>query len=190
MPLITLEQVKGVLQLTNDNTFDETIELLIPFIQDRVVYSICNNTFKNPYVYVYASTISFDTSADQILDSDSNFVENDFVTDSDIIVQNSKYNNGIYEVSAVAVGALTLSFEHSVHNALTEETADNTVLVQRIEFPPSLVVPTAMLINYFLQKDSIKGVKSERVLSYAVTYVEGIPKSIKQMFNQYRKPSW
>ena len=187
MPLITLEQVKCVLQL--DSTYDDTIELLIPFVQDMVVYSICNNTFKNPNVYTYASTISFDTSADQILDSDSNFVENDFII-SDIIVQNSKYNNGIYEVSAVAVGALTINFEHSVLNALTEETVDNTVLVQKIEFPSSLRVPAAMLLNYFMQKDNLKGVKSESVLTYSVSYSEDIPKNITSMFNKYRKPSW
>jgi len=189
MPLITLEQVKGVLQF-DDDTYDETIELLIPFIQDQVIYSICNNTFKNPYVYTYASTISFDTSADQILDSDSNFVTNGFVDSCDIIVQNSKHNNGIYEVNTVAAGSLTLTFEHTIQNALIEETIDKTVLVQKIEFPPALIVPSAMLLNYFLQKDNIKGVKSESVLSYAVTYSDDVPKNITTMFNRYRKNSW
>jgi len=186
MPLITSAQVKSILQITGTD-YDTIIDVLIPFVQEMVVYSICNNTFKNPNVYTYASTISFTT---KILDSDSNFVENDFIDASDIIVQNSKHNNGIYLINGITAGELTLDFTYSTETALTVETADNTALVQKIEFPSSLRVPAAMLLNYFMQKDNLKGVKSESVLTYSVSYSEDIPKNITSMFNKYRKPSW
>ncbi len=186
MPLITSAQVKSILQITGTD-YDTVIGVLIPFVQEMVVYSICNNTFKNPNVYTFASTISFTT---KILDSDSNFVDNGFIDDADIIVQNSKHNNGIYLITTTAAGELILDFTYSTETALTTEAADNAVLVQKIEFPSGLVVPTAMLINYFMQKDNLKGVKSESVLTYSVSYSEDIPKNITALFNKYRKPSW
>lgn len=190
MPLITLDEVKGILQLTEDQTYDETIETLIPFVTDQVVYSICQNTFKNLKVYTYDSTISFDADNDKILDSNNNFIENDFISGIDIIVEGSLHNDGLYEVSEVAAGELTISFEHTYKNGLTTEAAGESILITKVEYPSALKVPTAMLINYLINKDNLRGIKSESVISYSVTYLNDLPNNIKAPFNNFRKLSY
>jgi len=193
MPILTLQKTKEILQLTSDDSNDETIKALLPAVQDHVIFNILNNIFANPKVYYQNSTISFDADNDQILDSSSKFISTGkFISDIDVLVSGSKYNDGIYLIKTAEAGALTVDFSYSKRNSFLAETAEESILIQHMQIQNNadLMLPTARLIYYLMQQDSIKGVKSESVLSYSVTYLNELPADIKNLFNGIRKLKW
>jgi hypothetical protein len=191
MPLITLEEVKGILQLTADNSYDETIESLIPFVRNLVCFDILQNTFLDALVYYKSNSFTFSKADGWITDSLSGFSENYFVSGLDVRVIGSYYNDGLYEIKTVAGDKLTLTFENAIGETLTDESPiDSFVTIRKVNYPKGLKVPTARLIQYLLNKEGLKGVKSESLVSYSVTYAEEIPKEILGMFNKYKKLSW
>ena len=69
MPLITLQEVKSILQLTTDESYDETIIGLIPFVRDLLCFDILQNTFHDNIVYYTGNTFTFNKASSTITDS-------------------------------------------------------------------------------------------------------------------------
>lgn len=193
MPILTTQQAKEILGLTGSEEYDEQLSVLLPVVQNHVIFNILKNTFTNPKVYYQNTSISFDADNDKILDSESKFIsEGELTSEIDILVKGSLYNDGIYYVKTCEAGALTIDFQHSVRNKFKTEDSDESILIQHmlIEDQSDLKLPTARLVWFLMQKDGLKGVKSESVLTYSVTFLNEIPEELKQMFNKIRKLSW
>jgi kynurenine formamidase len=167
--IITLANVKSILQIpTADTSQDTLISLLIPEIQKSIVRR-CNNSFLNTDVQLSASTISFTTTT--IIDSDNHFIdEGYFFNGMDLKAYGSKLNDGIYEIKTVAAGTLTTETAITQCQPTRVEAAENEIILTMVDFSKVNKFDVAMLINYALTKQG-KGVKSESLPGgYSVTY--------------------
>ena len=190
MSLITAAEVKRRLQISV-STYDTLIDELLPEVRDYVVYDLCQNAFKHPKnIYIEATTISFDESDMQILDSDSNFVENDFTSDTDIIVEGSISNDGLYEIDTAAAASLTLQFDNHPNGTLTDEAAGEVVRITRVDFRRGLKLAVAQLFSHLLDQSQLKGLASEQTGNYAVTFLNDIPKTLQKKFQPFKRLSW
>ena len=84
-----------------------------------------------------------------------------------------------------------MDFSESVGGTLTDESPNDLITsIRRVKYPQGLKIPTARLIQYFLSKDALKGLRSENIVSYAVQYADSIPNELIKMLSKYRKLSW
>jgi len=189
MALLTVTETKAILNITV-GTWDTQLGILLPFVQDQVVFSLTQNTFSHPIIWMLSSTLTFDKDAKTIVDSRSQFLVSKFKAGQDILVSGSLYNNTLLEIDKVVAGTLTCTFVNLVNQGLVDETAGEIITVNAVEFPKNLKLTTARWLNYLISKDNLKGIKSESVMSYSVTYLNEMPKSIRQEFASYKKLSW
>ena len=185
MALLTLQEAKDILQL--DDTLDTTIIVLLPLLINQVVYSICQNRFINPKVTMTSSTLTFSGSAGTIVDSQSQFILEDFYTlKQDFVVGGSLYNDGLYEAATVSAATLTLDLS-TMTKGFKDEAEGEYIEVKQVVFPDDLKLTTAKWLNYILNKSNLQGVKSESVLSYSVSYINDVPPDVLREFRYYRK---
>jgi hypothetical protein len=178
--ITTLDTVKTLLKLSN-TTNDALIETLIPIIQDDIL-SFLKNKFLTE-IEIQKNTISF--VGNTIIDSGNGFLDACFLV-GDIVVQGSKMNDGFYTVIEATAGTLTLS------EVLMTETADNTIKINQVRFPPALSLVVANMIGYAINNKH--GVKSETFSRYSVAYsndtqslINGYPDSITRPLLKWRK---
>jgi hypothetical protein len=176
--MITLAEVKTLLQLT-DTTKDTIIAAVLPEARAKVD-AYCNSSFSNG-IYVEADTISFTAAAGQasatINDSVVGFVDAGFASGY-ARVSGSYYNDGIFAVSAVAGGAL------SVSDVLVSESAGATIRISRVNYPQGIKHAAAMLVKWMIERSG-KLETSESLPGYSVTYKTEA--EIMAPFNQYRR---
>lgn len=194
MPIITKNRVKTLLQLHNNQTYDELIDELIPIVQDFIV-DYCNNSFKDTNIYINSTSISFaDTDPDTILDALTGFVTAKFADDMEIVVEGSKHNNKMFTIDTVAAGTLTLVSTDS----LITEAAENEVTITKVEWPKGIWGTTARLIGFDIArtKEFMKlGISAESYGDYSRSYAimgetGGYPSNILGGLNPYRKVSF
>lgn len=185
--IANLTTVKRFLQITS-TTNDLLILDLMPVVQRQII-DYCNNRFLDKNVYLVSSGISF-TNPITITDSESGFVDAHFYGGMDILVSGSYNNNGFYEVDSVAAGTLTLDSRES----LVTEDEDVAVTIYKVDFPKSLQMTFAKMINYNLQKNAITGVQSQRLADYSVTYANvggaDYPESIVSGLKPFKRLKW
>lgn len=185
MPIITKEITKTLLLIPEaTTTYDSLITTLIPIVQ-KLIVKYCRNSFLNPNFQYQANTIAFvavdGETAAKITDSQSQFVEADFVA-GDYKIRWSKYNDKIVNVETVAAGTLTLASGET----LVTEAAENSPMLTKVEFPEEIQLPTAHLINHYMNKQG-RGVKSESLPGgYSVTYKDE-NEMMFELFGQWRK---
>lgn len=189
MALLTVTEAKAILNITV-STWDTQLGILLPFVQDQVVFSLTQNTFSHPTIRMLSTTLTFSNSGLTIIDSDAQFVINNFRTGLDILVSGSLYNNTLLEIDTLTAGTLTCTFVNLVNQALVDEAEGEAITIKALEFPKNLKLTTARWLNYLIQKDNLKGIKSESVMSYSVQYLNEMPKQIKDEFASYKKLSW
>ena len=189
MALLTVTEVKAILNITV-STWDTQLGILLPFVQDQVVFSLTQNTFSHPDIRMLSTTLTFSNSAGTIVDSNAQFLISKFKGVQDILVSGSLYNNELLETSAITAGTMTLNFANLVNQTLKDEVAGQIVTIKAVQFPRNLKLTTARWINYLIQKDNLKGIKSESVMSYSVTFLNEMPKSIKDEYASYKKLAW
>jgi len=196
MPILTVKQAKEILQLTDTDEYDETLSVLIPIVQNHVIFNILHKSFSSQKVWLMSNTISFQSSTNKILDSAGKFLsEGRFTSGIDIWVTGSLFNDGIYFVKEALASSLEINFEHSIRNDFIEEPNTDkkeTIFIRHLmlDSQDDLKVPTARLLFYMMQQEGIKGIKSESVLTYSVQYLNEIPPDIRNMFNNIRSVSW
>jgi len=189
MALLTVTEVKAILNITV-STWDTQLGILLPFVQDQVVFSLTQNTFSHPDIRMYSTTLTFANSGGTIIDSNAQFVINNFIDGQDILVSGSLYNNELLEINTAVAGTITCNFANLVNQSLVDEVAGQAVTIQAVQFPRNLKLTTARWMNYLIQKDNLKGIKSESVMSYSVTFLNEMPKSIKDEYASYKKLAW
>lgn len=178
--ITTRANVKTILKLS-DTTQDSLIDSLLPMIQDDIL-TFLKNKFKTE-ILISGKTISF--AGKSIFDSDLGFVTAGFVP-GNIVVQDSKINDGFYTLEAVTAGTLTVS------ESLTTESAANDIRITQINYPKGLELVAANMIGYVMNNKH--GVKSESISRYSVSYandvsslVNGYPDTITRPFLKWRK---
>ena len=173
MPIITVQEVKYLLNYTND-TYDTQIRTWIPFVRDRAV-ALCNNKFTNVECRTYNATDLVFASATNptITTTDEGFTEDNFKATMDVYVTGSLLNDGFYTISGVTSTVMTMTYP----DAFTDETVSTEsviVTLTQVKFPDGLKPTIANMIRYDIQDRMTRsGVKSERIGNYAVTYESG-----------------
>ena len=183
MAILTLAEVRSLLQVpVGDTSRDTLIGTLIPLVQAGIV-DHCRNAFLAPGWKVEGDTISFTPGTPAYIDdSDSGFVDAGFPSGCDINVHGSGCNDGIYGVTTVAAGRLTLNAGEQV----ATELANEVITITRVVWPKNLKVDAAQLINYYLTKQG-KLVNSESLPGgYSVDYKKDA--EVWSAMNKYRKP--
>jgi len=188
MPIIDTSTVKSILGITA-STWDTQIGVLIPYVQDDILRYCTPDSFKDDNIYIQANTIAFvDSDPDTITDSGSGFLDASFAAEMDVYVEDSLYNDGLYNVDTVVAGTLTLDSTESV---VTEAAGEN-ILITRIKWPKGLLMIVAQIIWQNITRAQNKDVKSERIGDYSVTYTDlssgGYSSYITSALNKYRRP--
>ena len=99
-------------------------------------------------------------------------------TGINVRVNGSKRNDGKYNVKKVAGNKLTLRDDE----ILIEESVENNIKLEVItgmDFPEGIKLPVAKLIGYELERKG-KGLKSEKLGDYSVTFSGDYPESLKK----------
>ena len=185
MALITLQEVKT--QLGLDDTLDVMLGYLIPLVSYQVVYAKTQNRFVNQKITMTSSTLTFDEDAGTIVDSQAQFIESDFFTGKqDIVIGGSLYNDGLYELASVSTTTMTLDLS-TMTEGFKDEAEEQFVEIKQVVFPQALKLTTGKWLGYLINTDNYKGIKSENVLSYSVSYVNDMPPDIKAEFAEHKK---
>jgi len=181
--------VKTLLQIT-ESDYDSVIMGLMPIVQRQII-DYCNNRFLDPHVYLTSSGFTFNNASPAtITDDDSGFSDAHFYSGMEIWVAGSYNNNGSYTTKTVTAGTITLES----YESLIAEDEDNAVSIYKVDFPKSLKMIFAKMINFNLQKNSIEGVKSQSLGDYSVTYVDvggnDYPVSVVGGLRAFRRLKW
>ncbi len=189
MALITVAEAKAILGIASAvTTYDTQLGILIPLVSYQVMYSICQNRFVNQQITMRSSTLTFANSGATIVDSESQFVINDFPTGTgDIVVGGSFSNDGLYEVTSISAGTITLNVS-LMTKALVDEAEGEFIEIKYVQFPQELKLTTARWLWYLINSKGISsGISSETTLSYSVSFINDVPKDIMKEFNAYKK---
>ena len=197
MAIITLDEVKDILQIDGDS-YDNDIERLIPYVQEDVC-DYCNNWFKDKYVYRESvSYISFvrgttGDSGDVIIDDDSKFLQKGFLSDMDIVVEGGGANVGIHHVASAAAGQLKLDSTGEIISQDPDDTDDNNwignIKISRIKWPKAIKLAVAQMVLYLIEHPRPSDVKSETIDDYSVTYIGShtYPQRVADGLRKYRR---
>lgn len=170
MPIITVQEVKYLLNYTNDD-YDTRIRTWIPYVRDRAV-KLCNNRFTNIQCRTYSATdlVFASTTNPTITTTDEGFTADNFKATMDVYVTGSLLNDGFYTISNVTSTVMTMTYP----DALKDETIsaeDITVTLTQVKFPEGIKPTIANMIRYdMIDRMNRSGVKSEHIGNYAVTY--------------------
>jgi len=165
--ITTFQNVKKLLQIT-DSSNDALILELMPIVQRQII-DYTNNRFLDSNVWLTSSGFTFnDASPATITDDDSGFSDAMFYSGMEIFVTGSYNNDGYYTTKTVTAGTITLES----YESLISEDKDNAVAIYKVDFPKSLKMIFAKMINFNLQKSATEGIKSQTLGDYSVTYVD------------------
>lgn len=191
MPIITLSEVKALLNIT-DTSKDTLISTLIPIVQDKVV-RYCHNTFDIPLIRSYADTFTFAGTAKTITDSDAQFLNNYFTAGLEIRIKNSIYNDGTYTIKTVTAGVLTTNEALADESPYTPSTDSKSfqsgygktpTIIQAIKFPEGIKIPTMIYIDW-LSVNNHHVLLNERIGDWSGQYKK--ESDVLSQFNDWRK---
>lgn len=183
--IATVSEVKALLQITT-TAKDDVITALLPTI-DRFILDWTKNQFKQIKVRMESSFISFSELV-TISDSDALFIECKFTPGTQIVVEGSLYNDGVYEISSLTAGSLTLA----TGSGLIDEAAGECITITMVNYPKSLKLDIAQMVAYAMNKAGKEGIQSESLGDYSVTFMDATsyPLSILNRLKPYRKIGW
>jgi hypothetical protein len=166
----TLGEYKRLMGITNDD-LDDQLNIMIPAVEDFVVNKT-NNDFKIASVSYQSNTIAFvESDPPTITDTEEQFLEEFFPSDTRIVVEDSLNNNRHFYCTTAAAGTLTLETGEDV---IAEDAGDAFVTITRVRFPKGVKLIIAEMLKYELKRnaynDSDREVKSEKIGDYSVAY--------------------
>jgi len=190
--LCSVAQAKQILRLS-DTTHDSDLALFLPYAQDDLIEYL-NNCFPDTLITYEAGTLAFvKGNTDTITDSDSDFVVQGFTAGMDIVVEGAHANDGIYELSAVVAGTLTLT---SVNELVDMDPDDaehplGSVRISMVAWPKPLRLVVAKMAYWLIQ---LRGARPDDVsakimdgttLEYAGS--SAYPKRILTQANKWKR---
>ena len=172
---IMLSEVNTILGFTS--THDTAIQNWLPYMPGRVC-AICNNYFLTNQAFVSGGDFTF-TAASSIRTAEDSFVsDGNFVAGDDIFIRGTLRNDHFFELSAVTTVLCTINVnaEYAEQTVVSEnvETEDlRDVRISLVMFPRELKPVVANMIRYdIFDRSSKKGVQSEKVGNYSVSYMK------------------
>ena len=213
MPLLTLAETKGYLNIESTNTdFDDQINVFLPELAERVAV-ICNNAFtvqplsENMYgwsaifndrfrsyvssqandLYILAQVeATFDASSATITAKDQNFASAQFAAGQDIFIRDSYLNDGYFTVDSVSTSTLTIASTFSA--TLSDEVSGATIYFAVVNWPESIKPLAASLVQFDYQERGMW--KESETGAFGGFGVYGYPRSLLRNFLYYTKPRY
>lgn len=167
--IITIEELKEVSELSNIP--DEQLTVMCEGIED-FIRQYTNNNF-------IVKNVTFNTpSMNGKLETVSPLIK---VGDT-VLISNSKYNNGVYVLTATD-GTLDKDLFDDENNKVT-----------LIKYPPAIKLGVVKLLQYNAKMDDKVGISSESISRHSVSYAQpsndsvgGYPSSLMSFLKPYMK---
>ena len=167
--IITVEELKAVSELSSIP--DEQLELMCEGIED-FIRQYTNNNF-------IVKNVTFNTpSVNGKLETVSPLIK---VGDT-VLISNSKYNNGVYVLTATD-GTLDKDLFDDDNNKIT-----------LVKYPPSIKLGVVKLLQYNAKMDDKVGISSESLSRHSVSYAQptsdsicGYPSSLMSFLKPFMK---
>ena len=167
--IITIEELKEVSELTNIP--DEQLEIMSEGIED-FIRQYTNNNF-------IVKNVTFNTPS---VDGKLETVSPLFNVGDTVLISNSKYNNGVYVLTAMD-GTLDKELFDDENNKIT-----------LVKYPPAIKLGVVKLLQYNAKMDSKVGISSESLSRHSVSYAQptsdsigGYPASMMSFLKPYMK---
>jgi hypothetical protein len=153
------------------NDYDALITALIPLVQDDLV-NYLHNCFPDYNTQYEASTLTLnDATPATITDSESRFVIEGFEGGMDLALAGSFRNEGIYNVTTVAAGTLTLTTgETLLGETSTDLYGGNIITLTRVIWPNEIKQWVAQIIWQNVSRIKNSNVKSKSLGPSSITY--------------------
>ena len=167
--IITIEELKKVSELSNIP--DEQLTVMCEGIEDFIrQYTNNNFTVKN---------VTFNTPS---MDGKLETVSPLFNVGDTVLISNSKYNNGVYVLTATD-GTLDKELFDDDNNKIT-----------LVKYPPSIKLGVVKLLQYNAKMDDKVGISSESLSRHSVSYAQpssdsvgGYPSSLMSFLKPFMK---
>ncbi len=207
MPIITLEEVKLILDLDSDE-FDQRIAILIPVVTSRL-RRLCNNDFAvhpvgysrrqswsygDPDLYALPQVSATFTAATlTVVAKDSNFASAMFAGSQDVLISGSFLNDGYFEVSSVSTSSMTVLSGYSFvgaakgTHAFTDEATGATITFGVAKWPGDIKPIVASMIQYDYQE---RGTWSDAPGEEGFSGEYGYPKELIRQLDPYKRPGY
>lgn len=159
----TIVNIKTLLDITGTSK-DSKIAMLMLLVESDI-HNITKNDFiaDNETIYISASTISFESSTNKILDSENGL--SIFSQGQSIKIFGSIQNDGIYSITSVAVDGSYIS----VNEDIEDEEEGNAVRAYKLTYPKALKLLYSKMINFNISKDK-SNITSETIDNYSISY--------------------
>ena len=166
MAIMTLAEVKTYPAYTSDMS-DAHITLLLPGLRDRL-RRVTNNKFIRKAVQIVSSGISFaETSG--IITVDINPITEGFADEENILVEDSVKNDGYFTIDGISTTTL------EVEEDLVDEDLDEEVTITFVKWPEAINNTLVGMLRYdILEREKKKGLASESIGDYSVSWLAGI----------------
>ena len=167
--IITVDELKKVSELSNIP--DEQLTVMCEGIEDFIrQYTNNNFTVKN---------VTFNTPS---MDGKLETVSPLFNVGDTVLISNSKYNNGVYVLTAM---------DGTLDKELLDDDNNKVTLVK---YPPAIKLGVIKLLQYNAKMDSKVGISSESLSRHSVSYAQpssdsigGYPSSLMSFLKPFMK---
>ena len=151
--IIDLAECKRLLRETDDE-YDSEIEVMIPIAQEDLCDYLDNYFQDEEITYTFSGGAFVKGDPDTITDNDSEFVKKRFASGMDIVVEWCRPNNGIWQLSTVAAGTLTLTSSNELVSMAYDDTDYplGTIRISRVAWPKSLKVVIARMVWHLIAR--------------------------------------
>ena len=167
--IITVEELKKVSELSNIP--DEQLTVMCEGIED-FIRQYSNNNF-------IVKNVTFNTPS---MNGKLETVSPLFKVGDTVLISNSKYNNGVYVLTAID-GTLDKELFDDENNKVT-----------LVKYPPAIKLGVVKLLQYNAKMDSKVGISSESLSRHSVSYAQptsdsigGYPSSLMSFLKPYMK---
>lgn len=191
--IATLSEIKTLLGISV-STYDTRITANMPIVENFIC-KFCNNDFVEytnrtpsiPRVLIQSDEIEFVNSTNSLDSSTVDLSTYRLIEGDNLRVYGSYHNNKVFTIDTIASGSIV--FEDV--NTVNDEDYGDYITLAKVLYPEELKKLYAVMINYNIRDDNLKGLKSETILGYSYTLsdtnLSGYPDSmIKELYN-YRK---
>ena len=165
--IITIEELKKVSELSNIP--DEQLTVMCEGIED-FIRQYTNNNF-------IVKNVTFNTPS---MDGKLETVSPLFNVGDTVLISNSKYNNGVYVLTAM---------DGTLDRELFDDDNNKVTLVK---YPPAVKLGVIKLLQYNAKMDSKVGISSETISRHSVSYAQptsdsigGYPSSLMSFLKPY-----
>ena len=167
--IITVEELKKVSELSNIP--DEQLTVMCDGIED-FIRQYTNNNF-------IVKNVTFNTPS---MNGKLETVSPLFKVGDTVLISNSKYNNGVYVLTAID-GTLDKELFDDENNKVT-----------LVKYPPAIKLGVVKLLKYNVKMDDKVGISSESLSRHSVSYAQpsndsvgGYPASLMSFLKPYMK---